>query len=99
MDGTYNNVNPQEDMMRFLDSLPQVRIAACGLLTVHIPTNRVDVTNITTGITKPLDITNMPPMRNRLDQYVRVIYTQEPDMLMYYNPISQLVFNYDPQWM
>lgn len=95
----YNNKNPHDDMMRFLNTLPQVRIAACGLVTVHIPTNRVDVTNVETGVSKPLDISKMPPMRNKLDQYVRVVYTQEPDMLLYYNPVTGHVYDYDPQWM
>lgn len=88
-----------DEMMRFLQSLPQVRVAACGLLSVHIPTNRVDVTNVETGVTRPLDITKMPPMRNMLNRYVRVIYTQDPDMLLYYSPQTQTVFDYDPQWV
>lgn len=74
-------------------SLPIIRISnggSEGLLSVHIPSGTVEMTNPETGVSKKLDLSNHPVIRKENKQY-RIVHTCHPEMLMYYCPVRKLV--------
>lgn len=81
-------------------SLPVIRVSNGGneaLLSVHIPSGVVQLTNPETGVSKDLDLSNHPIIKSANKQY-RIVHTCHPEMLMYYCPVRKLVCDVGESW-
>ena len=76
----------------YVKSLPVIRIGGSGLLSVNIPTDRVDVTNPATGVSKPWDLSKHPVIKKNNQAYRIVHAMHEDEMLMYYHPVTKWVY-------
>lgn len=78
----------QED---YVKSLPVIRIASSGLITVDISTHHVSVTNPETGVSKDWDLSNHPVIKKSPQAY-RIVHAQCEGLLMYYHPVTHRVY-------
>lgn len=85
-------LDPEFNQEDYVKSLPVIRIGGSGLLSVNIPTDRVDVTNPETGVSKPWDLSNHPVIKKNNQAYRIVHAMHEDEMLMYYHPVTKWVY-------
>lgn len=76
----------------YVMALPVIRITGALLLSVNIPTNRVDIIKMRDGTPEPWDLTEHPVIKKENRLY-RILYLGEPDMVMYYDPITNFVYD------